>query len=63
MFTTMLRQGLSKEEQVRISNHFNVGLNKQVKRVLALQRELQLGNKARQLKRSTHKDVEEVRDL
>ena len=40
MFTNFMRQGQSKEVQIRISNHFNVGLNKQVKEVLAVQRKL-----------------------
>jgi len=39
MFTNIMRQGMSKEMQVRISNHFNMGLNKQVKKVMAKQRQ------------------------
>ena len=38
MFTSILNQGMEKEMQIKLRNHFNVGLKKQVKRVLSLQR-------------------------
>ena len=41
MFTNMLRQGMGKEMQVKISNTFNTKLNMKVKQALAKQRKIE----------------------
>ena len=38
MFTNIMREGMSKEMQVKISNHFNQKLNRRVKQTLAQQK-------------------------